>query len=168
MTVQASNEVEGVPLQGARCRAAVPGQRPVEFISTGGYYHSLPGDALRRFIDASAEAQAGARVRQREGPPGVAPSQFEMNYGHTEACVAADQVQLYKLICRQVAAADGHDGQLPAQAGRRRQRQRHAPRTCRSPVTAAISSGIPPARTASPPSAGRSSIGFSPTPMTSA
>jgi glutamine synthetase len=26
-----------------------------------------------------------------------------MNYAHTEACVAADQVQLYKLICRQVA-----------------------------------------------------------------
>jgi glutamine synthetase len=26
-----------------------------------------------------------------------------MNYAYTEACVAADQVQLYKLICRQVA-----------------------------------------------------------------
>ncbi len=35
--------------------------------------------------------------------PEVAPSQFEMNYSYTEACVAADQVQLYKLICRQVA-----------------------------------------------------------------
>jgi glutamine synthetase len=33
----------------------------------------------------------------------VAPSQFEMNYSYTEACIAADQVQLYKLICRQVA-----------------------------------------------------------------
>ena len=27
-----------------------------------------------------------------------------MNYGYTEATVAADQVQLYKLIARQVAA----------------------------------------------------------------
>ena len=33
----------------------------------------------------------------------MAPSQFEMNYGYTEAVIAADQVQLYKLICRQVA-----------------------------------------------------------------
>ena len=30
--------------------------------------------------------------------PEVAPSQFEMNYGYTEAMIAADQVQLYKLI----------------------------------------------------------------------
>jgi glutamine synthetase len=36
--------------------------------------------------------------------PEVAPSQFEMNYSYTEASVAADQVLLYKLICRQVAA----------------------------------------------------------------
>ena len=34
----------------------------------------------------------------------MAPSQFEMNYTYTEATVAADQVQLYKLIARQVAA----------------------------------------------------------------
>jgi glutamine synthetase len=35
--------------------------------------------------------------------PEVAPSQFEMNYSYTEAVIAADQVQLYKLLCRQVA-----------------------------------------------------------------
>jgi glutamine synthetase len=39
--------------------------------------------------------------------PEVAPSQFEMNYGYTEATVAADQVQLYKLLSRQVAARMG-------------------------------------------------------------
>jgi glutamine synthetase len=39
--------------------------------------------------------------------PEVAPSQFEMNYGYTEASVAADQVQLYKLLSRQVAARLG-------------------------------------------------------------
>jgi glutamine synthetase len=33
----------------------------------------------------------------------VAPSQFEMNYSYTEALIAADQIQLYKLLCRQVA-----------------------------------------------------------------
>jgi len=35
--------------------------------------------------------------------PEVAPSQFEMNYSYTEASIAADQISLYKLICRQVA-----------------------------------------------------------------
>ncbi len=34
----------------------------------------------------------------------MAPSQIEMNYTYTEATIAADQVQLYKLIARQVAA----------------------------------------------------------------
>jgi glutamine synthetase len=38
--------------------------------------------------------------------PEVAPSQFEMNFSYTEALIAADQVQLYKLLCRQVARTD--------------------------------------------------------------
>jgi glutamine synthetase len=37
--------------------------------------------------------------------PEVAPSQFEMNFSYAEALIAADQVQLYKLLCRQVAAS---------------------------------------------------------------
>jgi len=36
--------------------------------------------------------------------PEVAPSQFEMNFSYAEALITADQVQLYKLLCRQVAA----------------------------------------------------------------
>jgi glutamine synthetase len=36
--------------------------------------------------------------------PEVAPSQFEMNYSYSEVNIAADQVMLYKLVCRQVAA----------------------------------------------------------------
>src|SRR6202042_3897394 len=35
--------------------------------------------------------------------PEVAPSQFEINYGYGECVAAADQIQIYKLICRQVA-----------------------------------------------------------------
>jgi glutamine synthetase len=35
--------------------------------------------------------------------PEVAPSQFEINYSYGEVVQAADQIQLYKLICRQVA-----------------------------------------------------------------
>jgi glutamine synthetase len=40
--------------------------------------------------------------------PEVAPSQFEINYGYADAVTAADQIQLYKLICRQVATKLGH------------------------------------------------------------
>ena len=36
--------------------------------------------------------------------PEVAPSQFEMNFSYSEALITADHVQLYKLLCRQVAA----------------------------------------------------------------
>jgi len=36
--------------------------------------------------------------------PEVAPSQFEMNFSYSDAVIAADQVQLYKLLARQVAA----------------------------------------------------------------
>ncbi len=39
--------------------------------------------------------------------PEVAPSQFEINYSYSEAVGAADQIQLYKLICRQVATQMG-------------------------------------------------------------
>jgi glutamine synthetase len=35
--------------------------------------------------------------------PEVAPSQFEINYNYTDVLGAADQIQLYKLVCRQVA-----------------------------------------------------------------
>lgn len=101
---QVSNETEGFLFRGrdAERQYHVTGQ--FEFISTGGYYHSLPGDALRRFIDGAAETQRALGFANEKDHPEVAPSQFEMNYSYTEACVAADQVQLYKLICRQVAA----------------------------------------------------------------
>jgi glutamine synthetase len=39
--------------------------------------------------------------------PEVAPSQFEINYSYGEVVAAADQIQLYKLICRQVATNMG-------------------------------------------------------------
>jgi glutamine synthetase len=38
----------------------------------------------------------------------VAPSQFEINYSYGEAVAAADQIQLYKLICREVATRMGY------------------------------------------------------------
>jgi glutamine synthetase len=101
----ASNEIEGFLFKGRDAERQYHVNRQFEFLSTGGYYHSLPGDVLRRFIDTSAEVQRALGFANEKDHPEVAPSQFEMNYSYTEACVAADQVQLYKLICRQVAQA---------------------------------------------------------------
>jgi len=78
-----------------------------EFISTGGYYHSLPQDPLRRFMDNSAEVQRAMGFDNEKDHPEVAPSQFEMNFAHARASITADQIQLYKLLCRQVAQRMG-------------------------------------------------------------
>jgi glutamine synthetase len=104
MVALVANEIEGFIFKGrdAERRYFETGQ--FEYVSTGGYYHSLPGDTLRTFIDTSAEVQRALGFGNEKDHPEVAPSQFEMNYTYSEATVAADQVQLYKLIARQVAA----------------------------------------------------------------
>ena len=56
-TAYASNEVEGFLFKGRDAERQYFQTGRFEFISTGGYYHSLPGDALRMFIDRAAEAQ---------------------------------------------------------------------------------------------------------------
>ena len=76
-------------------------------MNTGGYYHSLPGDPLRTFIDTAAEVQRAMGFQNEKDHPEVAPSQFEINYSYAEVVAAADQIQLYKLICRQVATKMG-------------------------------------------------------------
>lgn len=103
MTANVAMEIEGFLFRGRDAEQHYPETNAFEFISTGGYYHSLPGDDLRRFIDAAAEAQRAMGFANEKDHPEVAPSQFEMNYSYAEAVVAADQVLLYKLLCRQVA-----------------------------------------------------------------
>jgi glutamine synthetase len=100
----AANEIEGFLFKGRDAERHYHETGQFEFISTGGYYHSLPGDALRRFIDTSAEVQRALGFANEKDHPEVAPSQFEMNYSYSEVNIAADQVLLYKLVCRQVAA----------------------------------------------------------------
>lgn len=99
----AANEIEGFVFAGRNAEQRYLETGRFEFISTGGYYHSLPGDALRVFIDAAAEAQRALGFANEKDHPEVAPAQFEMNYGYTEVNVAADQILLYKLLARQVA-----------------------------------------------------------------
>jgi glutamine synthetase len=101
-TCNAANEVEGFLFKGKHAEQDYTASG-FDFITTSGYYHSLPGDPLRDFIDAAAEAQRAMGFANEKDHPEVAPSQFELNYSYTEVTAAADQVMLYKLLCRQIA-----------------------------------------------------------------
>ncbi|RKG78630.1 glutamine synthetase [Corallococcus exercitus] len=103
----AAPEIEGFLFKNRDAERHYHEEGKFEFISIGGYYHALPGDALRTFIDKAAEAQRAMGFQNEKDHPEVAPSQFEMNFSYSEALVAADQIQLYKLLCRQVAAQQG-------------------------------------------------------------
>jgi glutamine synthetase len=102
-TLNAANEIEGFLFQGPEAERSYHETGKFEYVNTGGYYHSLPGDPLRTFIDTTAEVQRSMGFQNEKDHPEVAPSQFEINYSYAEAVAAADHIQLYKLICRQVA-----------------------------------------------------------------
>jgi glutamine synthetase len=106
-TLQAANEIEGFLFQGLDAEQRYHETGKFDYVNTGGYYHSLPGDALRTFIDTVAEVQRAMGFENEKDHPEVAPSQFEINYSYGEVVAAADQIQLYKLICRQVATRLG-------------------------------------------------------------
>ncbi len=102
-TLNAANEIEGFLFQGPEAERMYYQTGKFEYVNTGGYYHSLPGDPLRTFIDTVAEVQRAMGFQNEKDHPEVAPSQFEINYGYAEVVAAADHIQLYKLVCRQVA-----------------------------------------------------------------
>jgi glutamine synthetase len=102
-TLNAANEIEGFVFQGIDAEQYFHETHKFEYVNTGGYYHSLPGDPLRTFIDTVAEVQRAMGFENEKDHPEVAPSQFEINYSYGEVVAAADTIQIYKLICRQVA-----------------------------------------------------------------
>ena len=106
-TLNAANEIEGFLFAGKDAERHYNETGKFEYVNTGGYYHSLPGDPLRTFIDSCAEVQRAMGFQNEKDHPEVAPSQFEINYTYGEVASAADQIQLYKLICRQVATNMG-------------------------------------------------------------
>ncbi|WP_263356014.1 glutamine synthetase family protein [Acidicapsa ligni] len=107
-TVNAANEIEGFLFAGTDAERRFNETGRFEFVNTGGYYHSLPLDPLRKFIDTAAEVQRAMGFQNEKDHPEVAPSQFEINYTYGEVVAAADQIQLYKLLCRQVANNMGY------------------------------------------------------------
>src|SRR5215831_3627021 len=106
-TLNAANEIEGFIFQGPDAERRYHETGKFDYVNTGGYYHSLPGDPLRLFIDKTAEVQRAMGFQNEKDHPEVAPSQFEINYSYSEVVAGADQIQLYKLICRQVATKMG-------------------------------------------------------------
>ncbi len=96
-------EVEGFLVAGTDAEQRFTEQEPFKLISSGGYYHSLPLDTLKRFIDRAAEVQRAMAFKNEKDHPEVAPSQFELNFSYMPILRACDNIQLYKLVCRQVA-----------------------------------------------------------------
>src|SRR3954447_9694331 len=54
-TLNAANEIEGFLFQGVDAERNFFKTARFDYVNTGGYYHSLPGDPLRQFIDSSAD-----------------------------------------------------------------------------------------------------------------
>jgi glutamine synthetase len=106
-TLNAASEIEGFLFAGRDAEQRYHETGKFETISAGGYYHSLPLDPLRQFIDTSAEVQRAMGFQNEKDHPEVAPSQFEINYSYAQVVAAADQIQLYKLLTRQIASNMG-------------------------------------------------------------
>lgn len=107
ITANISVECEGFLVEGLNAEQTYNSRVGFNLVSSGGYFNSLPNDPLKLFIDRLAEAQRALGFENEKDHPEVAPSQFELNYTYCDALLAADQLQLYKLVARQVAANMG-------------------------------------------------------------
>src|SRR5687768_14420849 len=62
-------EIEGFLFEGKDAERRYHETGRFEYVSTGGYYHSLPGDKLRTFIDAAAEVQRAMGFENEKDHP---------------------------------------------------------------------------------------------------
>lgn len=108
LDIQMAPEIEGFLINERDAEQKYNQAEGFKLVSIGGYYHSLPLDELRLFIDRTAEAQLAMGFKNEKDHAEVAPSQFEINFKYTSVVRACDQIQLYKLICRQVAEQMGY------------------------------------------------------------
>ena len=81
-TLNAANEIEGFLFKGADAERRYHETGKFEYVNTGGYYHSLPGDPLRDVHRHHRRSAARHGLREREGPPG------------SRALAVRDQLQL--------------------------------------------------------------------------
>ncbi len=103
----AAPEIEGIVVEGADAEQSYNEETKFTLVSAGGYFHALPKDRLRQFMDTCAEAQRALGFQNEKDHPEVAPSQFELNFHYGPAVEICDQIQLYKIVCRQVANSLG-------------------------------------------------------------
>ena len=102
-TFNIAPEIEGFLLKGTDTEQSFSDINNFELVTQGGYFNSLPQDKLKIFMDMVAEAKRAMGFENEKDHPEVAPSQFELNYKYTDPVQAADQIQIYKLLCRQIA-----------------------------------------------------------------
>ncbi len=103
IVVNAAPEIEGFLVEGINAEERFNKIQGFKLLSSSGYFHSLPLDELRIFMDKAAEAQRALGFKNEKDHAEVAPSQFELNFSYGEMIRICDQIQLYKLVCRQVA-----------------------------------------------------------------
>ncbi|HTX59526.1 MAG TPA: glutamine synthetase, partial [Verrucomicrobiae bacterium] len=68
-TLNAANEIEGFLFRGLDAERHYHETGAFEYVNTGGYYHSLPGDPLRTFIDTVAEVQRAMGFQNEKDHP---------------------------------------------------------------------------------------------------
>ena len=107
ITVNIAPEIEGFLFKGFKAEQVFDEKVGFELVTSSGYYTSLPQDILRKFIDKFAEVQRAMAYENEKDHPEVAPAQFELNFRYSHALDTADQIQLYKLLARQVASTMG-------------------------------------------------------------
>ncbi len=107
MTVNVAPEIEGFLFKGEKAEQSFDEAEGFELATSSGYFSSLPQDTLRLFIDKFAEVQRALGFQNEKDHPEVAPAQFELNFRYSLALDTADQIQLYKLLARQVAKSMG-------------------------------------------------------------
>lgn len=107
MSAFVAPEIEGFIFKGEKAEQNYDEKVGFELATMSGYFSSLPQDILRLFIDKFAEVQRALGYQNEKDHPEVAPAQFELNFRYSIALDTADQIQLYKLLARQVAKSLG-------------------------------------------------------------
>ncbi len=108
LTVNIAPEVEGFLFKGIKAEQNFDEREGFSLATMSGYFNSLPQDTLRLFIDKFAEVQRALAFQNEKDHPEVAPAQFELNFKYSLALDTADQILIYKLLARQVAASMGY------------------------------------------------------------
>jgi glutamine synthetase len=101
--VNVAPEVEGILLDEKDAEQNYDEKKGLDLVTSTGYFNCLPTGTLRKFVDRVAETLGVMGFENEKDHPEVAPAQFELNYKYTDILQAADNIQIYKVICRQVA-----------------------------------------------------------------